>query len=58
VVWGEQWVPGAEIPAWLRDPAPDHPPYQGLTGVKLCELPEREYGMKVVASTGNEDEAG
>ena len=49
---GEQRVPVADVPARLRDLAPDHPPYRGLTGVKLREILEREYGIKV-ASTGN-----
>ena len=45
-------MPAADVPARLRDLAPDHPPYRGLTGVKLREILEREYGIKV-ASTGN-----
>jgi len=40
------------VPARLRDLAPNHEPYQGLTGVKLREVLEREYGIKV-PSTGN-----
>jgi S-DNA-T family DNA segregation ATPase FtsK/SpoIIIE len=51
-VLGDQRVPAADVPARLRDLAPDHAPYRGLTGVKLRELLEREYGIKV-ASTGN-----
>jgi S-DNA-T family DNA segregation ATPase FtsK/SpoIIIE len=51
-VLGAQRVPAADVPALLRDLAPDHPPYRGLTGVLLRELLEREYGIKV-ASTGN-----
>jgi hypothetical protein len=51
-VLGEQRVPAADVPALLRDLAPDHAPYRGLTGVKLREILEREYGIKV-ASTGN-----
>ena len=51
-VLGEQRVPAADVPARLRDLAPDHAPYRGLTGVKLREILEREYGIKV-ASTGN-----
>ena len=47
-----QRVPAADVPARLRDLAPDHAPYRGLTGVKLREILEREYGIKV-ASTGN-----
>ena len=51
-VLGEQRVPAADVPARLRDLAPDHASYRGLTGVKLREILEREYGIKV-ASTGN-----
>ena len=51
-VLGEQRVPAADVPARLRDLAPDHLPYRGLTGVLLREILEREYGIKV-ASTGN-----
>ena len=51
-VLGEERVPAADVPARLRDLAPDHAPYRGLTGVKLREILEREYGIKV-ASTGN-----
>jgi S-DNA-T family DNA segregation ATPase FtsK/SpoIIIE len=51
-VLGEQRVPAADVPARLRDLAPDHAPYRGLTGVKLREVLKGEYGIKV-ASTGN-----
>jgi DNA segregation ATPase FtsK/SpoIIIE, S-DNA-T family len=51
-VLGDQRVPAADVPARLRDLAPDHVPYRGLTGVKLREVLEREYGIKV-SSTGN-----
>jgi S-DNA-T family DNA segregation ATPase FtsK/SpoIIIE len=51
-VLGDQRVPAADGPARLRDLAPEHGPYRGLTGVKLREVLEREYGIKV-ASTGN-----
>jgi S-DNA-T family DNA segregation ATPase FtsK/SpoIIIE len=51
-VLGEQRVPAADVPALLRDLAPDHAPYHGLTGIKLREILEREYGIRV-ASTGN-----
>jgi DNA segregation ATPase FtsK/SpoIIIE, S-DNA-T family len=51
-VLGSYRVPAADVPARLRDLAPDHAPYRGLTGVKLREILEREYGIKV-ASTGN-----
>jgi S-DNA-T family DNA segregation ATPase FtsK/SpoIIIE len=51
-VLGDQRVPAADVPARLRDLASDHAPYRGLTGVKLREILEREYGIKV-ASTGN-----
>jgi DNA segregation ATPase FtsK/SpoIIIE, S-DNA-T family len=52
VVLGDERVPAADVPARLRDLAPDHLPYRGLTGVKLRDILEREYGIKV-ASTGN-----
>ena len=51
-VLGDERVPVADVPARLRDLAPGYPPYQGLTGVKLREILEREHGIKV-ASTGN-----
>jgi hypothetical protein len=51
-VLGEQRVRAADVPARLRDLAPGHVLYRGLTGVKLREIIEREYGIKV-ASTGN-----
>ena len=51
-VLGDQRVPVADVPARLRDLAPGYAPYRGLTGVKLREVLEREYGIKV-ASTGN-----
>jgi S-DNA-T family DNA segregation ATPase FtsK/SpoIIIE len=47
-----QRVPAADVPARLRDRAPDYAPYQRMTGVKLRETLEREYGIKV-PSTGN-----
>ena len=51
-VLGGERVPVADVPARLRDLAPDHGPYRGLTGVKLREILDREYGIKV-PSTGN-----
>jgi S-DNA-T family DNA segregation ATPase FtsK/SpoIIIE len=45
-------VPVADVPARLRDLAPDHAPYRGLTGVRLREVLDREYGIRVPA-TGN-----
>jgi S-DNA-T family DNA segregation ATPase FtsK/SpoIIIE len=51
-VLGDQRVPAADVPARLRDLAPDYPPYQKMTGVKLREVLEREYAVKV-PSTGN-----
>ena len=50
--WASERVPAADVPALLRDLAPGHLPYRGLTGVLLREILEREYGIKV-ASTGN-----
>ena len=51
-VLGEERVPAADVPARLRDLAPDHHLYRGLTGIKLREILERDYGIRV-ASTGN-----
>ena len=51
-VLGSERVPAADVPARLRDLAPDHGPYRGLTGIKLREILEREHGVKV-PSTGN-----
>jgi len=51
-VLGNERVPAADVPARLRDLAPTHEPYRRLTGVKLREVLEREYGIKV-PSTGN-----
>jgi S-DNA-T family DNA segregation ATPase FtsK/SpoIIIE len=51
-VLGEERVPAADVPARLRDLAPDHNPYRALTGIKLREILEREHGIRV-ASTGN-----
>jgi S-DNA-T family DNA segregation ATPase FtsK/SpoIIIE len=46
-VLGNERVPAADVPARLRDLAPTYEPYQGLTGVKLRQVLEREYGIKV-----------
>jgi DNA segregation ATPase FtsK/SpoIIIE, S-DNA-T family len=51
-VLGEERVPAADVPALLRGLAPDHDPHRGLTGIKLREILERDYGIRV-ASTGN-----
>jgi S-DNA-T family DNA segregation ATPase FtsK/SpoIIIE len=51
-VLGSKRVPTADVPARLRDLAPDYAPYRGLNGVRLREVLEREYGIKV-PSTGN-----
>ena len=50
VLDGER-VPAADVPARLRELAPDHGPYRGLTGVALREILDREFGIKV-PSTG------
>ncbi|MGH8965704.1 MAG: cell division protein FtsK, partial [Actinomycetes bacterium] len=51
-VLGNERVPAADVPARLRDLAPNHEPYRGLTGVKLRQILEGEHGVKV-PSTGN-----
>jgi DNA segregation ATPase FtsK/SpoIIIE, S-DNA-T family len=51
-VLGNARVPAADVPARLRDLAPEYEPYQRLTGVQLREMLEGEYGIKV-PSTGN-----
>ena len=51
-VLGDQRVPAADVPARLRDLAPGYELYRRLTGVKLREVLERDYGIKV-PSTGN-----
>ena len=51
-VLGEERVPVADVPARLRDLAPDYGGYRGLTGVTLRQILDREYGIKV-PSTGN-----
>jgi DNA segregation ATPase FtsK/SpoIIIE, S-DNA-T family len=51
-VLGDERVPAADVPARLRELAPDHPPYRGMTGVKLREILDRENRIKVPA-TGN-----
>ncbi|TWF82277.1 hypothetical protein FHX44_118226 [Pseudonocardia hierapolitana] len=45
-------VPAADVPARLRDLAPNDESYRRLTGVKLREVLERDHGIKV-PSTGN-----
>ena len=51
VLNGER-VPAADAPARLRDLAPDHEPYRGMTGVALRAILDRDHGIKVPA-TGN-----
>jgi S-DNA-T family DNA segregation ATPase FtsK/SpoIIIE len=51
-VLGNQRIPAADVPARLRDLAPNYEPYRRLSGVKLREVLEREYAIKV-PSTGN-----
>jgi DNA segregation ATPase FtsK/SpoIIIE, S-DNA-T family len=50
-VLGTETVPSADVPALLRDLAPDWQPYAKLSGVGLREWLERDYGIKV-PSTG------
>jgi S-DNA-T family DNA segregation ATPase FtsK/SpoIIIE len=52
IVLGNERVPAADVPARLRDLAPSYESYRRLTGVRLREELEREYGIKV-PSTGN-----
>lgn len=51
-VLGVEPVPAADVPALLRNLAPDWLAYQDLTGKALRERLGREYGVKV-PSTGN-----
>jgi S-DNA-T family DNA segregation ATPase FtsK/SpoIIIE len=51
-VLGHERVPAADIPALLRDLAPSWGPYRRLSGARLRQLLERQYGIKV-PSTGN-----
>jgi DNA segregation ATPase FtsK/SpoIIIE, S-DNA-T family len=51
-VLGSKRVPAADVPARLRDLAPDYPPYRSLNGARLREVLERDYRIKV-PSTGN-----
>jgi S-DNA-T family DNA segregation ATPase FtsK/SpoIIIE len=51
-VLGTEPVPAADVPALLRNMAPDWAAYQDLTGKQLRERLDREYGVKV-PSTGN-----
>ncbi|MHA6621015.1 cell division protein FtsK [Pseudonocardia sp. DLS-67] len=51
-VLGNERIPAADVPARLRDLAPNYKPYRRLTGVGLRDVLEREYGIKV-PSTGN-----
>jgi S-DNA-T family DNA segregation ATPase FtsK/SpoIIIE len=51
-VLADKRVPAADVPARLRDLAPGYGAYRGLNGVKLREVLEREYGIRV-PSTGN-----
>ncbi len=52
LVLGNERVPAADVPARLRDLAPNYEPYRGLTGVKLRQVLVAEYSIKV-PSTGN-----
>jgi DNA segregation ATPase FtsK/SpoIIIE, S-DNA-T family len=48
-VLGNERVPAADVPARLRDLAPNYEPYQGLTGVKLREVLAGDYGARKVS---------
>jgi S-DNA-T family DNA segregation ATPase FtsK/SpoIIIE len=51
-VLGTDTVPAADVPALLREHAPDWAPYRALTGKALREVLAGEHGIKV-PSTGN-----
>lgn len=51
-VLGTERVPAADVPALLRDLAPDWGPYKTLNGTKLRARLENDHGVKV-PSTGN-----
>jgi S-DNA-T family DNA segregation ATPase FtsK/SpoIIIE len=51
-VLGNERVPVADVPALLRDLAPNWGPYRRLSGARLRQLLDRQYGIKV-PSTGN-----
>lgn len=51
-VLGADPVPVADVPALLREHAPNWPAYQGLTGKALREQLATQFGVKV-PSTGN-----
>lgn len=51
-VLGTESVNAADVPALLREHAPDWTPYRELTGKALREVLAAEYGIKV-PSTGN-----
>ncbi|MCO1657364.1 cell division protein FtsK [Pseudonocardia humida] len=51
-VLGNERVPAADVPALLRDLAPNWLPYRRLNGMRLRQVLEKQYGIKV-PSTGN-----
>jgi S-DNA-T family DNA segregation ATPase FtsK/SpoIIIE len=51
-VLSDERVPAADVPALLRDLAPDWGPYKTLNGTKLRSRLDNDYGVKV-PSTGN-----
>jgi S-DNA-T family DNA segregation ATPase FtsK/SpoIIIE len=52
-VLGSERIKVADVPALLRDLAPDWGPYKTLNGVKLRNRLENDHGIKV-PSTGNQ----
>lgn len=51
-VLGTDPIPSADVPALLRELAPEWAPYRRLTGTRLRDHLAREYGIKV-PTTGN-----
>ena len=51
-VLGHERVPAADVPALLRDHAPNWEPYRRLNGTQLRQILDRQHGIKVPA-TGN-----
>ncbi len=51
-VLGNERVPAADVPALLRDLAPNWEPYRRLNGTRLRQVLDKQHGIKV-PSTGN-----
>jgi S-DNA-T family DNA segregation ATPase FtsK/SpoIIIE len=50
--WDAEKVPAADIPARLRNVAPDWAPYRTITGLDIRRYLHAEHGIKV-ATTGH-----